>query len=179
MDIGRKNTIVLISFESLCQLTFLQPPTWRQSVRISGSCVPPIQSVTPKVALEPGLLTFEKVSLRESLKTRAAQFFFQVYFSQCAIGFISHNLPTNAQCVVCKVHCHCIFYGPGIRYSDIFGAPGIRYSVIIKLPCALLQTGHLETVHAPVADTVAYFADLDAPVVDTVTYFGGNHRSRV
>ena len=86
---------------------------------------------------------------------------------------------SSAQCAVCKVRCHCIFYGPGIRYSDIFGAPGIRYSVIIKLPCALLQTGHLETVHAPVADTVAYFADLDAPVVDTVTYFGGNHRSRV
>ena len=85
----------------------------------------------------------------------------------------------SAHCVVCKVRCHCIFYGPGIKYSDIFGAPGIRYSVIIKLPCALLQTGHLETVHAPVADTVAYFADLDAPVVDTVTYFGGNHRSRV
>ena len=85
----------------------------------------------------------------------------------------------GAQCAVCKVRCHYIFYGPGIRYSDIFGAPGIRYSVIIKLPCALLQTGHLETVHAPVADTVAYFADLDAPVVDTVTYFGGNHRSRV
>ena len=49
----------------------------------------------------------------------------------------------------------------------------------VKLPCELLQTGHLETVHAPVADTVAYFANLDAPVVDTVTYFGGNHRSRV
>ena len=79
--------------------------------------------------------------------------------------------------IVYFVRCHCIFYGPGIRYIDIFGAPG--YSVIIKLPCALLQTGHLETVHAPVADTVAYFADLDAPVVDTVTYFGGNHRSRV
>ena len=88
-------------------------------------------------------------------------------------------LLTTAQCAVCKVRCHCIFYDPGIRYSDIFGAQGIRYSVIIKLPCALLQTGHLETVHAPVADTVAYFADLDAPVVDTVTYFGGNHRSRV
>ena len=86
---------------------------------------------------------------------------------------------TTAQCAVCKVRCHCIFYGPGIRYSDIFGAPGIRYSVIIKLPCALLQTGHLETVHAPVTDTVTYFAGLDAPVVDTVTYFGGNHRSRV
>ena len=85
---------------------------------------------------------------------------------------------STAQCVVCKVQYHCIFYGPGIRYGDIFGAPGIRYSDIIKLPCALLQTGHL-TVHAPVADTVAYFADLDAPVVDTVTYFGGNHRSRV
>ena len=55
----------------------------------------------------------------------------------------------------------------------------LRYSVIIKLPCALLQTGHLETVHAPVADTVAYCAGLDAPVVDSVTYFGGNHRSRV
>ena len=79
-----------------------------------------------------------------------------------------------AQCAVCKVRRHCIFYGPGIRYSDIFGAPGIGYSVIIKLPCALLQT-----VHAPVADTVAYFAGLNAPVVDTVTYFGGNHRSRV
>ena len=79
-----------------------------------------------------------------------------------------NDLLYNAQCAVCKVRCHCIFYGPGIRYS-----------VIIKLPCALLQTGHLETVHAPVADTVAYFAGLDAPVVDTVTYFGGNHRSRV
>ena len=90
-----------------------------------------------------------------------------------------YNWRCTAQCVLCKVRCHCIFYGPGIRYSDIFGAPGIRYSVIIKLPCALLQTGHLETVHAPVADTVTYFAGLDAPVVDTVTYFGGNHRSRV
>ena len=65
----------------------------------------------------------------------------------------------TAQCVLCKVRCHCIFSGPGIRYSDIFCVPGIRYSVIIKLP------GHLETVHAPVADTV--------------TYFGGNHGSRV
>ena len=84
-----------------------------------------------------------------------------------------------AQCVLCKVRCQCIFSGPGIRDSDIFCVPGIRYSVTIKLPCALLQTGHLETVHAPVADTVTYFAGLDAPVVDTVTYFGGNHRSRV
>ena len=49
----------------------------------------------------------------------------------------------------------------------------------VKLPCALLQTGHQETVHAPVADTVAYFANPDAPAVDTMTYFGGNHRSRV
>ena len=45
---------------------------------------------------------------------------------------MGHNTPYTAQCVVCKVRCHCIFYGPGIRYSDIFGAPGIRYSVIIK-----------------------------------------------
>ena len=43
---------------------------------------------------------------------------------------------------------------------------------VVKLPCALLQTCHLETVHAPVADIVAYFAGLDAPVVDTATYFG-------
>ena len=56
---------------------------------------------------------------------------------------------------------------------------GITYSVIIKLHCALLQTGHLETVHAPVADTVTFFAGLDAPVVDTMTYFWGNHGSRV
>ena len=49
----------------------------------------------------------------------------------------------SAQCVLCKVRCHCIFSGPGIRYSDIFCVPGMRYSVIIKLPCALLQTGHL------------------------------------
>ena len=35
------------------------------------------------------------------------------------------------------------------------------------------------SVHAPVADTVTYFAGLDAPVVDTMTYFGGNHGSRV
>ena len=93
--------------------------------------------------------------------------------------FVQLSFLPNAQCVLCKVRCHCIFSGPGIRYSDIFCVPGIRYSVIIKLPCALLQTGHLETVHAPVADTVTYFAGLDAPVVDTVTYFGGNHGSRV
>ena len=105
-------------------------------------------------------------------------FFILMWFSKSSFTLLvdRHH---SAQCAVRKVRCHCIFYGPGIRYSDIFGAPGIRYSVIIKLPCALLQTGHLETVHAPVADTVAYFADLDAPVVDTVTYFGGNHRSRV
>merc|ERR1719206_1148022 len=104
--------------------------------------------------------------------------FFSFFFSPIGPWFVFFFLcfSSIAQCAVCKVRCHCIFYGPGIRYSDIFGAPGIRYSVIIKLPCALLQTGHLETVHAPVADTVAYFADLDAPVVDTVTYFGGNHR---
>ena len=72
---------------------------------------------------------------------------------------------STAQCVLCKVRCLCV--------------PGIRYSVLIKLSCALLQTGHLETVHAPVADTVTYFAGLDAPVMDTVTYFGGNHGSRV
>ena len=45
---------------------------------------------------------------------------------------------------------------------------------------ALPQTGHLETVHASVADTGTYFvAGLDAPVVDTGAYFGGNHGSRV
>ena len=49
-----------------------------------------------------------------------------------------------AQCAVCKVRRHCIFFGPGIRYSGIFGVPGMRYSVIIKLPCALLLTGHLD-----------------------------------
>ena len=32
----------------------------------------------------------------------------------------------NAQCVLCKVQCHCILSGPGIRYSDIFCVPGIR-----------------------------------------------------
>ena len=110
------------------------------------------------------------------LRQKRADFSF---LYNCITVFDSLLKVATALCAVCKVRCHCIFYGPGIRYSDIFGAPGIRYSVIIKLPCALLQTGHLETVHAPVADTVAYFADLDAPVVDTVTYFGGNHRSRV
>ena len=44
---------------------------------------------------------------------------------------------------------------------------------------ALPQTGHLETVHASVADTGTYFAGLDAPVVDTGAYFGGNHGTRV
>ena len=38
-----------------------------------------------------------------------------------------HNfLFSIAQCVLCKVRCHFIFSGPGIRYSDIFGVPGIR-----------------------------------------------------
>ena len=27
---------------------------------------------------------------------------------------------TTAQCVLCKVRCHCIFSGPRIRYSGIF-----------------------------------------------------------
>ena len=31
-----------------------------------------------------------------------------------------------AQCVLCQVRCHCIFSGPGIRYSDIFCVPCIR-----------------------------------------------------
>ena len=56
-------------------------------------------------------------------------------------------------CVFCKVQCHCIFYGPGIRYSDIFSVPCIssEYSDIFW---------HISAV-------------------DTVTYFGGNHGSRV
>ena len=29
-------------------------------------------------------------------------------------------LPSTALCVLRKVRCHCIFSGPGIRYSDIF-----------------------------------------------------------
>ena len=60
---------------------------------------------------------------------------------------------SNAQCVLCKVRCHCIFSGPGIRYSGIFCVPGIcsGYSDILW---------HIL-------------------VVDTVTYFGGNHGSRV
>ena len=46
-----------------------------------------------------------------------------------------HLLPTGevdswitniAQCVLCQVRCHCIFSGPGIRYSDIFCVPCIR-----------------------------------------------------
>ena len=47
---------------------------------------------------------------------------------------------------------------------EMFYLSGTEYAV--KLPCAFLQTGHLETVHAPVADTRTYFASLDAPVVD-------------
>ena len=31
----------------------------------------------------------------------------------------------TAQCAFCKVRCHCIFYGPGIRYSGIFCVPCI------------------------------------------------------
>ena len=59
-----------------------------------------------------------------------------------------------------------------------YWCPRYWIQVIIKFPCALQQTGHLATVHAPVLNTVAYIAGLDAPVVDTVTYFGGNHRPR-
>ena len=40
---------------------------------------------------------------------------------------LSHTNYDFWQCAVCKVRCHCIFYGPGIRYSDLFGAPGIGY----------------------------------------------------
>ena len=45
----------------------------------------------------------------------------------------SVSISSSALCAVCKVRCHCIFYGPGIRYSDIFGAPGIREAVIYVL----------------------------------------------
>ena len=34
-------------------------------------------------------------------------------------------LPSTALCVLRKVRCHCIFSGPGIRYSDIFCVPCI------------------------------------------------------
>ena len=87
-------------------------------------------------------------------------------FFACVLGmifvlFVLSVILCTAQCVLCKVRCHCIFSGPGIKYSDISCVPGIRYSVIIKLPCALLQTGHLETVHAPVTDTVTEITDLE------------------
>ena len=55
--------------------------------------------------------------------------------------------------VLCAVRCHCIFSGPGIRYSDIFCVPGI-------------SSGY--------SDIFWHIL-----VLDTVTYFGGNHRSRV
>ena len=123
----------------------------------------------------------KQINLDQDLSRRSSSLPFAINISyicissRCPSPLSSHSLIsqlTNAQCVLCKVRCHCIFYGPGIRYSDIFCVPGIRYSVIIKLPCALLQTGHLETVHASVADTGTYFAGLDAPVVDTGAYFG-------
>ena len=58
-----------------------------------------------------------------------------------------------AQCAFCKVRCHCIFYGPGIRYSGIF-----------CVPC--ISSGY--------SDIFWHIS-----VVDTVAYFGGNHGSRV
>ena len=60
---------------------------------------------------------------------------------------------TSAQCAFCKVRCHCIFYGPGIRYSGIF-----------CVPC--ISSGY--------SDIFWHIS-----VVDTVAYFGGNHGSRV
>ena len=59
----------------------------------------------------------------------------------------------TAQCAFCKVRCHCIFYGPGIRYSGIF-----------CVPC--ISSGY--------SDIFWHIS-----VVDTVAYFGGNHGSRV
>ena len=59
----------------------------------------------------------------------------------------------SAQCVLCQVRCHCIFYGPGIRYSSIF-----------CVPC--ISSGY--------SDIFWHIS-----VVDTVTYFGRNHGSRV
>ena len=60
--------------------------------------------------------------------------------------------PHSAQCVLCKVRCHCIFYGPGIRYSDIF-----------CVPC--ISSGY--------SDIFWHIS-----VVNTVAYFRGNHGSR-
>ena len=62
------------------------------------------------------------------------------------------SVPT-ALCAFCKVRCHCIFYGPGIRYSGIF-----------CVPC--ISSGY--------SDIFWHIS-----VVDTVAYFGGNHGSRV
>ena len=38
---------------------------------------------------------------------------------------LCQSLSCTAQCVLCQVRCHCIFSGPGIRYSDIFCVPCI------------------------------------------------------
>ena len=40
-------------------------------------------------------------------------------------SIFSAKAPPHSQCVLCQVRCHCIFYGPGIRYSDIFCVPCI------------------------------------------------------
>ena len=63
------------------------------------------------------------------------------------------SINISAQCAFCKVRCHCIFYGPGIRYSGIF-----------CVPC--ISSGY--------SDIFWHIS-----VVDTVAYFGGNHGSRV
>ena len=57
----------------------------------------------------------------------------------------------------------------------------VKYDVTVSFMAQVIDTVTylVHAVHAPVADTVAYFADLDAPVLERVTYFGGNHRSRV
>ena len=68
-------------------------------------------------------------------------------------SLLSPTTHYSAQCVLCKVRCHCIFYGPGIRYSGIF-----------CVPC--ISSGY--------SDIFWHIS-----VVDTVAYFGGNHGSRV
>ena len=44
-----------------------------------------------------------------------------------AIFLCSLDDSDSAQCVLCQVRCHCIFYGPGIRYSQsgTFGGSNI------------------------------------------------------
>ena len=119
----------------------LPPSRWS----LSSAALSPSLLISPPLALDSLASDARSLELPPDLLGRRGR--------QVSSSFVVYGSVAIAQCVLCKVRCHCIFSGPGIRYSDIF-----------CVPC--ISSGY--------SDIFWHIS-----VVDTVAYFGGNHGSRV